>query len=43
MVMVKKLEKVGGATQAENDLDNDALEVEALITKIRDLWKLTFK
>ena len=33
----KKLEKVGGTTQAENDLDNDALEVEALITKIRDL------
>ena len=43
MVMVKKLEKLGGATQAKNDLDKDLLEVKALITKIDDLSKLTFK
>ena len=41
--MVKKLEKLGGATQAENDLDKDVLEVKALETKIGDLSKLTFK
>ena len=38
----KKLEKLGGATQAENDLDKDVL-VKALATKIGDLSKLTFK
>ena len=43
MVMVRKLEKLGGATQAKNDLDKDLLEVKALITKIDDLSKLTFK
>ena len=43
MVMVKKLEKLGGATQAENDLDKDLFEVKALVTKIDDLSKLTFK
>ena len=43
MVMVRKLEKLGGATQAKNDLDKDVLEVKALITKIDDLSKLTFK
>ena len=31
------------ATQAENDLDKDMLEVKALETKIGDLSKLTFK
>ena len=31
------------ATQAENDLDKDVLEVKALETKIGDLSKLTFK
>ena len=39
----KKLEKLGGTTQAKNDLDNDVLEVKALVTKIGDLSKLTFK
>ena len=43
MVMVKKLEKLGGAAQTENDLDKDLLEVKALVTKIDDLSKLTFK
>ena len=38
----KKLEKLGGATQAENDFDKDVLEVKALVTKIGDLSKLTF-
>ena len=41
--MVKKLEKLGGATQAENDLDKYVLEVKALVTKIGDLSKSTFK
>ena len=39
----KKLEKLGGTTQAKNDLDNHVLEVKALVTKIGDLSKLTFK
>ena len=39
----KKLEKLGGATQAKNDLDKEVLEVKALVTKIVDLSKLTFK
>ena len=39
----KKLEKLGEATQAENDLDKDVLEVKALVTKIGDLSKFTFK
>ena len=39
----KKLEKLGGATHAENDLDKGVLEVKALVTKIGDLSKLTFK
>ena len=43
IVMVKKLEKLGGATQAENDLDKDVLEVKALETKIGGLSKSTFK
>ena len=43
MVMVKKLEKLGGGTQAENDLDKDVLDVKVLVTKIHDLSKLTFK
>ena len=38
----KKLEKLGGATQAENDLDKDVL-VKVPATKIGDLSKLTFK
>ena len=41
--MVEKLEKLGGATQAENDLDKYVLEVKALVTKIGDLSKSTFK
>ena len=36
----KKLEKPGGAIQAENDLNKDVLEVEALETKIGNLSKL---
>ena len=39
----KKLEKLGGASQAENDLDKGVLEVKALVTKTGDLSKLTFK
>ena len=39
----KKLRKLGGATQAESDLDKDVLEVKALVTKIGNLSKLTFK
>ena len=39
----KKLEKPGGAIQAENDLNKVVLEVEALETKIGNLSKLTFK
>ena len=39
----KKLEKLGGGTQAENDLDKDVLDVKVLVTKIHDLSKLTFK
>ena len=39
----KKIEKLGGATQTENDLDKEMLEVKALVTKIGDLSKLTFK
>ena len=39
----KKLEKLGGATQAKNDLGKDVLEVKALVTKIGNLSKLTFK
>ena len=39
----RKLEKLGGATQAENDLDKDVLKNKALVTKIGDLSKLTFK
>ena len=39
----KKIEKLGGATQAENALHKDVLEVKALGTKICDLSKLTFK
>ena len=38
----KKIEKLGGATRAKNDLDKDVLEVKALVTKIGDLSKLTF-
>ena len=33
----KKLEKLGGATQAKNDLDKDMLELKALVTKIDNL------
>ena len=39
----KKLEKLGGATQDEIDLDKDVLEVKALAAKTGDLSKLTFK
>ena len=39
----KKLEKLGGATQVDNDFDKDVLEVKALVTKTGDLSKLTFK
>ena len=39
----KKLEKLGGATQAKNDLGKDVLEVKALVTKIGNLSKLTLK
>ena len=39
----KKLEKLGGASQAKNDLDKGVLEVKALVTKTGDLSKLTFK
>ena len=39
----KKLEKLGGAPQEENDLDKDVLEVKALARKTGDLSKLTFK
>ena len=39
----EKIEKLGGATQAKNDLDKDVLEVKALVTKIGHLSKLTFK
>ena len=39
----KKLEKLGGAIQVENDLDKDVLKVKAFVTKTSDLSRLTFK